>query len=410
MMTLPQKDVNRLRTLAAAQRALAESPAMRTLQADWRKHGAFAPDARPMVRIEVGPFAQEAITPQLLCEHEAARAIEFRLLMHTAAHVLLGDDTVVEDFYAVPLKTTFIPFGLPPRRQETGGVGHRQIPYIHDLEADFAKLGKSVFTIDRLDTEREADAADALFGDLLPVRIRGASPRISPWKDIVLIMDMEDLFTALYDYEELYHEMMRRLIGDHMERLDALEAAGALYPTTDSQYLFQGSYCYTDALPQERAVSTRDIWGYMDAQEASSVSPAMFKTHLLPYYRQVAERFGHLSYGCCEPVHGLWANCLDQFANLRKVSISPWCDEVFMGNVLRGRKVVFLKKPPSNFLGVGNVLNEAAVSAHFDATVQAAHHCALEIVQRDVYGLHGPLEKARRYITLIRRCVERHER
>ena len=65
----------------------------------------------------------------------------------------------------------------------------------------------------------------------------------------------------------------------------------------------------------------------MDSQETSGLSPRMYAEIVFPYYREVMAQFGLVSYGCCEATHAIWEDCLSKVPNLRKVSISPWCDE-----------------------------------------------------------------------------------
>ena len=45
-----------------------------------------------------------------------------------------------------------------------------------------------------------------------------------------------------------------------------------------------------------------------------------------PAYKKISSLFGRLSYGCCEPVHSFWEKSISKFENLRKISISPWCN------------------------------------------------------------------------------------
>ena len=80
-----------------------------------------------------------------------------------------------------------------------------------------------------------------------------------------------------------------------------------------------------------------------------------------------------------------------------------------MGEQLRGQKIVYLRKPTPNLIGVGASLDEDAVRQHFQKTVQAARGCTLEIVQRDVYQIHSNYHKVRRYVELIRECCEEHQ-
>ena len=115
-----------------------------------------------------------------------------------------------------------------------------------------------------------------------------------------------------------------------------------------------------------------------------------------------------MSYGCCEPVDPIWDNCISKFENLRKVSISPWCNEEVMGEKLQGSKVIYHRKPSPNFLGVNAVLDEEAFRAHIRKSLHAAKGCKMEITQRDVYTIHNDLAKARRYVEIIRQEIENH--
>ena len=157
-----------------------------------------------------------------------------------------------------------------------------------------------------------------------------------------------------------------------------------------------------------RLIATHDVWGYMDSQESVGMSPDMFDEFFFPYYREVASLFGLLSYGCCEPVHTCWEKSLRRLPNLRKVSISPWCDETKMGEALRGSRTIYHRKPSPNFIGVGRDLDEEAFTRHICHTLECARGCRLEFSFRDVYTLEGNRDKPRRAVQLIRELIERH--
>ena len=125
----------------------------------------------------------------------------------------------------------------------------------------------------------------------------------------------------------------------------------------------------------------------MDSQETVGISPDMFEEFIFPCYQKIASQFGLLSYGCCEPVHPIWERCLSKLPNLRKISISPWCDEEYMGEQLRGSHVIYHRKPSPNFLGVDEILDEDAFRAHIRRSLTAAAGCEMEITQRDVYTI-----------------------
>lgn len=387
---------------------------MRGLYADWARHGRFEPGARPMFTVELWTFADEVIPAMLACEGEKARRIEAKLLSNVVPFERFGDDTPVRGFIPVPLKKRFVPFDLPVRKNDADdsgwvGVGHHFEAYLHDLEEDWHLLKKSAWSFDETATQREIDELNELFGDLLPARRCGETLMVGPAEDIIHLIGMEDLYVAMYDAPDRLHEMMERLLDDYDEYLNDLEAKRLILPTAGDEALPQGSYCFTDALPADGAgLSTRQVWGYMDAEEMNDVSPEMYKAFITDHYRRMAARFGAISYGCCEAIHRVWDGGVETLPNLRKVSVSAWCDQRFMGERLRGQGIVFLRKPTANLLGVGSGLDEEAVRAYFRETAEAASGCRLEITQRDVYLLHGNPDKVARYVQLVREALDRH--
>ena len=205
----------------------------------------------------------------------------------------------------------------------------------------------------------------------------------------------------MMDDPERFAAMMDRLAEDYLRFFAYLAENDCLYPTTGFELLRQGSLCFTEELPSTRPASVKEMWGFMDSQETVSVSPQMFHELIFPSYKKVADAFGLLSYGCCEPVSAVWDD-VSTLTNLRKVSISPWCDEVFMGEQLRGRKAVFHRKPSPNFLGMGTALDEDAFRAHIRKSLLAARGCKMEITQRDVYTINHDEAKAKRYVDIIK--------
>lgn len=407
-MGIGAKDRERLRILAAQQMELSQSERNRRLYREWVAFGNREPGARPMLTIELGTFQGEMLDPLMRCEGEEARRIEMRLLEKMFNFQHFGDDFLVPDHYGVVTHATFIPFGLPPRRfDQPGSIAYQYEPYLVELEEDFHKLGRSVYRIDEAGTRAEMEQAEELFGDLLPVRRQWNGFYICPTQDVVHIMHMEDLYMALYDAEDRVHEMMETLTDDYLAFMALYEQAGLLQPTVRDEHLAQGSYCFTGDLPTENVHSFSQVWGYLDSQETSAISPQMFRDHFFPYYRKLAEKFGLLSYGCCEPVHGIWDECLSTLPNLGKVSISPWCDEERMGERLRGKRTVYLRKPPATLLGSAGPLDEDAVTACMEKTALAASGCRLELAQRDVYRIGQGPQKVARYVQLIREAFDR---
>ncbi len=140
----------------------------------------------------------------------------------------------------------------------------------------------------------------------------------------------------------------------------------------------------------------------MNSQESVGISPQMYEEFIFPHYLDLAKQFGLVYYGCCEPVHPIWDSCISRIPNLRKVSISAWCDEAYMAEKLSSCPVIYSRKPSPNYLGVEPEMDEDAFRAYIGNTIKLARDTHLEIIFRDIYTLHGRPEKARRAVEIVR--------
>lgn len=413
-MMVSDNDKKILRDLAKRQYEVSQTPEMSELKALWYQHNDCKP-SRPVITVELYTFADEVIPGILQCEGEFARQIEARLRSNLLNHEVFKDDTVVPDHWGVPFETWFTPFGIPVKVEQASGnsLGHHFVEVLHDLQDDFHLLKKSDFGIRKEEFEKKLAFFQDLFDGCIPVSAAPVELNVSLTQNIVHIMSMENMFLSIYDYPELFQQMLDSLTDDYLEYFRMLEKNHFILPTTQGEHLCQGTYNFTKELPSwdevhKRPFTTHDVWGYMDSQETCDISPDMFEEFIFPYYQKIACQYGALSYGCCEPVHPFWEKCISKFDNLRKVSISAWCNEEYMGEQLRGKNIVYLRKPSPNFLGVGSLLDEDALRSHIRRTLTAAKGCTLEFSQRDVYSLHGPLDKVTRYVEIVREECQKH--
>lgn len=413
MENISQKDRLILRELAKQQYALSQSEEMQQLRRLWLDHNDCKP-SRPILTVELWSFPNDIIPPLLKCEGEKAREVEFKLYGNMVNHTLFKDDSIVPDHWGVSYRTHFLPFDLPVKTTHAsdGGLGYHFENPVNDLEEDFHKLKKSVFGADMDGYKQDLEFYNELFGDILPVKTEPSCLYSVPTQDVVRIMNMENMMFAMYDYPELFHEMMDRISDDYIAYFRFLEENHMILPTVSGEGLAQGTLDFTSDLPgwdeyAKRPFTTKDIWGFLDSQETSSISPEMYAEFVFPYYKKIADCYGLLSYGCCEPVDPIWESCISKLENLRKVSVSPWCNEEYMGEQLAGKKIIFHRKPSPNFLGVGDTLDEDALRAHFDKTLRAAKGCTLEFSQRDVYSVSRSPQKVARYVEILREECEK---
>ena len=410
-MTISSQDKLILRDLAKKQLDLSRTEQNQKRIREWYAHNSLQ-GQRPMIHLEMGTFEHEIIPDLLKCQGEFAREIETSLYENFLNQELFDDDRVTPDYYAVFFDTWFNLFQIPIHvRSLNGSFGHEFPSVVEDLEADYHKLKKSSYGVNRESTAERFRVLQETFGDILPVKMSMPALYSVPTQMVVHFMKMEHMMYNIYDYPELFQEMMGRIADDTLEYYRFLEKECLILPTVAGEPLGQGTWCYNCELPGPEEAScrplvTRDVWGFMDSQETVGMSPQMYQEFIFPCYQKIAGQYGLLSYGCCEPVHPIWDSCLSGLKNLRKVSISPWCDEEFMGERLAGTGIIYHRKPSPNYLGVGDALDEEGLRASLRKTLRAARGCKLEITQRDVYTIHRDVKKARRYVDIIKEEIE----
>lgn len=397
-----------IREAASKQLSYANSPQMDALKKEWYRHNACQL-GRPMITVEMWTFYNDIIPPLLKCSGELARKIESDLYSSLVNHSLFGDDSVVPDYFGLSVPTYFTPFGIDVKIENASdptSLGHHFVEVIKDLGDDFHLLKRSTFGVNRQAGEEKKAMLEDLFGDILPVKYSGSGLYSVPTQNVVHIMSMETMLFSFYDYPDEFQKMMSILAEDYNAYFRFLEKEQLILPTTACEGVAQGSYAFTNELPgydelEKRPFTTKDVWGFMDSQETTGISQELFKEFIFPYYKQISDNYGLLSYGCCEPVDPFW-ECIEKLENLRKISISPWCNEEFMGEKLAGKKVIYQRKPTPNFLGVGSVLDEDGLRSHIKRTMDATKGCTVEFTQRDVYQLDNTFEKVKRFVEIIR--------
>ncbi len=399
-----------LRELAKRQREYANLPVMAERTRLWILHNRLQGE-RPMVVMEEGTFLGELLPPPQ-CESPAAAMIERQLAHSIAVHERIDDDKVIPDFFDVGLSIDVTWFGHTPKRTVASeGLGFHVTPLIEQIGRDFDKLGPSVFRFDAEHTDRFADAVNETIGDILPIRRKN---HINHWcfgitQHMVNLMGMENMLCAMMDEPEEFHRLMRFITDELLRFLRWQQENGLLPLNNGNDYMGSGSYCFFDGPLGEPVcgpVRSVDLWGHLNSQESVGISARMYREMIFPYYAELAAQFGLLYYGCCEPVNAIWDDCLSHLPNLRKVSISPWCDEDFMAQRLAGSRTIYSRKPSPNFIGVHPALDADAFRAHIRKTADLTKGCKTEYIFRDIYTLSGNPGKVKEAVRITRELTQ----
>jgi len=413
--SITQKERFYLRELAKKQLEYAKLPVMEERTRHWYANNGLKSE-KPVVIVEHGPFKDE-LFPPLFCQSQDAVMVEKEILSHITNYEMINDDKVVPDFYSVNRIINMKELDQDRIVHHAKDVKGRELGYsyehpIQDLKEDFYKLKKSVYNYDNEETIRKQEFVQNLLGDILDVRISNNSLLwfMSFTARAVNIMGLERLMYSIMDYPEETERLFNFILEDSFEYMDWQEKTGILALDNGNSRAGSGSYGFTDELPTDECkrtgnITTRDIWGNMNSQESVGLSPSMYEEFIFPIFKKAAKRFGLVYYGCCEPVHEIWESCVSTLPNLRKVSISPWCDEDYMGEALRGSSVIYSRKPSPNFLGVGS-FDEQVFTEYIKKTMIAARGCHAEIIFRDIYTLTDDITKAGKAVKIVRSLIE----
>jgi hypothetical protein len=410
-MSITPKERGILRELAHKQAEIASLPIMAEREKRWYDlNDGIA--AHPLVTMEYhGPASD--VYPPLVCETPLAKALEAQMARQLFKHGFYKDDRWIPGYVTVGVPNWMRPFDFTPdtnyvkKSDGTRDIGYMFRHAVHDLEADFSEFKPSAMAVDTgLAKAGEAKAqAEDIVGDILPVKLEGTPFGLSPGHALIRMMSTETMFSAMLDYPDLFHRIMRRLTDDALAFMDAMEAGGALVPANGATRIAMDTYCFSRELTGPAAgqpVTMNDVWCYANVQESVGLSPSQFDEFFFAYIHEFSARCGLVGFGCCEPVHAVWEPCLSRMKNLRKLSISPWCDEAFIGDAIRGKKIVYHRKPFPNFFSNDAVFDEDAFRKHMARSARAARGCPLEVTFRDIYGVCGEPRRLVRAVEITR--------
>lgn len=401
-----------LRLRAQLQLDYANSPQNKIILKKWQAQAEGRREAPP-VRLLFSNFRHEVITPRLKCEGEEARRLEAALLGNLVGRELFDDDTPVSSTFDMMWHTHVRPFGLEAAITRAAGPnaqGFHIDPVISDLGSEVDKLRGGSFGVDREGTALQRELMEDVLGDILPVRMVMGSLPGGITNPLVHLMGMEAYYMAMFDCPDAVHEAMEMGTQVYERYYDFLEKEQLLLPTNGLSPLAQESFAFTDELPSDKVTRTTECWGFLESQETTAVSADTFGEFVFPYQQRLVDRFGLLSYGCCERVDAIWPKYLSRWSKLRKLSVSPFNNEPRIGEFLRGSRIVYYCKPRAEFVTCDAPLNGGAITAYFKGVCEAASGCIFEIAQREVGTIFGDFERGRHYVRLIKEAVDSYWR
>jgi len=395
---------NRLRELARKCAEIARLPETEEKVKAWTAHNK-GEGYRPMVVVELNNLDEVEDVP-LVCNDPVAKQTEQKLLSYITAHNI-GDDTVTPPDMPVPVNVAVLSFNTKKTIVHAStGSDSRIVPFITNLTKDIETLPSMTYSYDAERLKQRAERVGEAVGDILPVRLYNPNRMFVPFRWIVEAMGMEYMYLAMAEEQDAFHRMMEQIEQDIYGYLRWLEENKLLFLNNNSDYVASGGYGFTDELPRREIggdlVRSTDIWGHLSAQECVGVSPGMYREFVYPYYKRIADQFGLLYYGCCESVATFWDSIRD-FPNLRKVSVSPWCEEAPVGEFLAGSNIIYSRKPsPNCLINQKDFLYDEYVG-YIKKTAGLTRQCKAEYILLDTYIMNSNTKKMKQAVEIIRK-------
>jgi len=412
---ITKEDKLYLRELAIKYKEYSELDIMKERTVNWYSHNQLKSE-KPLIVMEKDSFND--FLPEPKCSTDSGKYIENILINEILNYELINDDKVIPPYFPVDMEINIKSFAKGyehtySKDSEGREIGYESKHIIKNLEEDLPGLLHSVYSFDLEQTNARKECVEEVLGDILPVVLKNTSLHwhVTPTAQIIELMGMEAMMFAMFDTPEEMLRLFSFIKDDIIGYVKWQEEEGLLTLNNGNDYAGAGSYGFTSELPgssfqNEKHITTKDLWVNMNSQESVGISPDMFGEFIFPSYRDLAEEFGMLYYGCCEPVHDVWEDYISKLPNLRKVSISPWCHEKRMGEYLKGSEVIYSRKPSPNFIGIGKNLNEETFSKHILETLEAAKGNTLEFIFRDIYNLEGNIGKPGRAVEIVRELID----
>ncbi len=390
---LPARDKAVLRALAGEVAEIAALPVHEEKAALWRRLNDLD-SARPMVWVNEICWNEMNVGDELTLRtrHPWAQDQErgLRRLLYQWRH--LPGDMIVDGFLTCPLAIHSTDFGIIEdvdtiKMDETSDICSRHFKILIKEPEDIQKIRMPVVTHDEKATEIRYQAMCEVYDGIMPVRKSGQTHIwFTPWDYLIRWWGVQEAMLDIIARPDMVHAAVDRMVDAWMAELDQFVEQNLLSLDCNNTRVGSGGYGYVSALPGPRFepehVKPHNMWGCSNAQIFSDVSPDMHWAFAVEHDLRWLTRWGLTYYGCCEPLDGK-IDMLRRIPNLRKISVSPWCNPERAVNEI-GRDYVISHKPNPAILAETQwdpVQARRNIRAFLDA---AGGQCHVELIMKDI--------------------------
>lgn len=319
------------------------------------------------------------------------RNLEDQLRKEIYAWKHFAGNMVVSPYMECPVAVTGEDFGISEdsdiiQSDETSDVVSRHFHIQIKDEDDIYKIKEPRVQIDREKTDRSFSRMQEIFEDISPVRLTGKRGMwFTPWDNLIRWTGVEPVMYDLIERPEYIDALVSRFVDMSISLMKQYRELNLWASNNLNQRVGSGGYGYTADLAApdglDTGADTAQLWGCGNAQIFSEVSERMHWDFSLKHEIRWLKEFGLNYYGCCEPLHNKM-NILEKIPNLRKVSVSPWCNiEILRKN---SSKEYVLSCKPSPAVFAAETFDEQAAREAIRNILEQTKGCSLELIMKDI--------------------------
>lgn len=394
-------EIETLRELAKRVAEIASLPIQEEKAKLWTSHNDLKTNT-PLIFIDPENGWNECILSDILkCRDPLARVWEMFLRKQIYWFEIMKDDKVIEPCFDVPYSYTTTGWGvlLDKIGGENGGA-YIVKQAIEEYEEDFDKVHYPKINIDFEESDILMNLALDVFDGILKVK------RKTTWYwtlgltwEYINLRGLEDFMCDFILEPEYLHRMMNLLCEGTLNKLDYLVQNRLMVQNLDGTYVGSGGFGFTDDLLNKDDFTTMDMWGFVESQETTAISPDMYGEFIFPHHKKIADKFGLNCYGCCEPFDVRW-DYVKQLPRLRRVSCSPWSMQNKLSEILSNKYISSIKVSPTPL--ASSDIDEDVVRKDLAFALDGNLDCCIELIMKDNHTLGNNPRNAARWVEIAR--------
>ncbi|MCK5153187.1 MAG: hypothetical protein KAQ93_02420 [Spirochaetales bacterium] len=410
-----EKDI--LKKLGEEIAEISADPVNKTRAGLWRNLNDLKSD-RPMIWINEIPWHEMNYNDELTLktEHPWARSLEEKLKREIYQWRHMPGDMIVNDYIECPLVIHSTDFGIVEdvdiaiTDSDNDVVSRHYNIQIKDMD-DLEKIQMPKITHLEKATNHHYDAMKDIFDGVISVKKVGQSHIwFTPWDFLIRWWGVQEAMMDLVLRPDMVHAFVDRMVDAWMVELDQFVEGNLLALDNNNTRIGSGGYGHISDLPGDNFdpdyVKPENMWGCSNAQIFSEVSPAMQWDFAIEHAQRWLSRWGHTYYGCCEPLHNK-IHLLRKIPNLRKLSVSPWCNSDKIINEVGADYVMSRKPNPAVFIE-SNWSTEQSEKNLRDFLDKTEGQCHVELIMKDISTVSHEPQRLWEWETMASRIVEEY--